>query len=460
MFKKVLITASLLISSCLLYAKSAPPSPYGPVPSKHQLDWHKQEYYGLVCFGLNTYTGQEWGYGNQPTSLFNPSNLDTDQWARVSKKAGLKGLILVAKHHDGFCLWPSKTTKYTVAASPWKDGKGDVLRDLSDSCKKYGLKLGVYISPWDRNHAEYGREQYVKDYHEQWREVLTGYGDIFEVWFDGANGGSGYYGGANESRSISKDYYRYDEVFNLIKSKQPQAVFFGGVGEDAVRWVGNESGYANKTNWCALHTAKTGNVQILMRGQKDGKVWVPAEADTTILQPKKWYYNPSSAPRNLTDFTNLFYTSIGRNASLNLGLSIGPDGLIPDRDVKAMLAAKKHLDKVFKKELAVKSSASASDVRGKEFSAQNVLKASDQKYWATKDGVQEASLTLSFDKSVTFNRVLLQEYIALGQRIHKFTVEVENEGVWRQVASETTIGYKRILRIETATGQKVRFNFT
>lgn len=235
-----ILTITSLIGSSLI-TNAAPPKAYGPVPTANQLKWHEMEYYGLVCYGLNTYTGQEWGYGDRSTKLFDPSHLDTDQWARVAQESGMKGLILVAKHHDGFCLWPSKTTKYTVADTPWKNGKGDVMGDLSKSCKKYGLKLGVYVSPWDRNHAGYGKADYLKDYHEQWREVLTNYGDIFEVWFDGANGGTGYYGGARENRSIPKDYYQFDKIFKLIKKKQPQAIFFGGEFEtDGVRWVGNE----------------------------------------------------------------------------------------------------------------------------------------------------------------------------------------------------------------------------
>ncbi len=196
----------LLFISCS--TRVDPPAPYGPVPTENQVRWHEMEYYGLVCYGLNTYTRQEWGYGDVDPTVFNPSNLDTDQWARVAKDAGMKGLILVAKHHDGFCLWPSKTTEYTIAATPWQGGKGDVLGDLAKSCNKYGLKLGIYISPWDRNHSEYGKQSYVDAYHEQWKEVLDYSDDIWECWFDGANGGTGYYGGARETRTITKTVLR------------------------------------------------------------------------------------------------------------------------------------------------------------------------------------------------------------------------------------------------------------
>lgn len=338
------VLLTVMTVSCGAGETVSAPEPYGAVPTANQLAWHEMEYYGLICYGLNTYTGQEWGYGDVSPNVFKPTDLNTDQWARVAKAAGMKGLILVAKHHDGFCLWPSKTTEYTIAATSWKDGKGDVLGDLSKSCKKYGLKLGIYISPWDRNHAEYGREQYVKDYHEQWREVLTNYGPVFEVWFDGANRGTGYYGGARQRRTIPKNYYQFDKVFKFIKDLQPQAIFFGylpGVTEDASRWVGNEAGIAPETSWCRFNDTSSHDRKLLGIGLKDGKYWIPSEADTTILYPKKWFYNNNSKPRTLKQFTDLYYTTIGRNASFNLGLSPGPDGRIPEKDVKAMLALKK-----------------------------------------------------------------------------------------------------------------------
>ena len=256
MSRIVSVLMLVLLSQVSCAVNVSEPAPYGALPTANQLAWHEMEYYGLVCYGLNTYTGQEWGYGDVSVDVFQPTDLNTDQWARVARAAGMKGLILVAKHHDGFCLWPSKTTEYTIAATSWKDGKGDVLGDLSKSCKKYGLKLGVYISPWDRNHAEYGNEKYIEDYFEQWREVLTNYGDVFEVWFDGANGGTGYYGGARERRSIPKDYYQYDKVFKMIKELQPNVIFFGGINIDAARWVGNEAGYAGETNWCTFRTLR------------------------------------------------------------------------------------------------------------------------------------------------------------------------------------------------------------
>ena len=201
--KKVLqfvITGAIILSvSC---NSQIPPEPVGPVPSERQLAWHQLEYYAFVHFNMNTFTDMEWGTGGESPEQFNPTQLDTRQWAKVAKEAGMKGIILTAKHHDGFCLWPTKTTEHSVKSSPWKNGQGDVVQDLADACKEYGLKLGLYLSPWDRNNEHYGKPEYVQLFHEQLRELLTNYGDLFEIWFDGANGGSGYYGGANETRKI------------------------------------------------------------------------------------------------------------------------------------------------------------------------------------------------------------------------------------------------------------------
>uniref|UniRef100_UPI0032168AF2 discoidin domain-containing protein n=1 Tax=uncultured Draconibacterium sp. TaxID=1573823 RepID=UPI0032168AF2 len=436
-----------------------PPEPYGPVPTENQVKWHEMEYYSLICFGLNTYTRQEWGYGDVDPKVFNPSDLDTDQWCQVAKEAGMKGMILVAKHHDGFCLWPSKTTDYTVAATPWKDGKGDVLGDLAQSCKKYGLKLGVYISPWDRNHAEYGRRGYVEAYHKQWEEVLEYSDDIFEAWFDGANGGTGYYGGAREKRKIEKGYYQFPKIFKLIKDRHPNAVLFGyveDVTKDVIRWGGTEEGTGSATNWCRYNDVTSTNWEVAKTGVKDGKYWMPVEGNTTILHPKKWYYNESSKPRTLKNFVDLYYSTIGQNATFVLGLSIGPDGQIPERDVKSMLAQKKQLDKELATNLAKNITIKADDYRAKSFAPKYSVDGSTTTYWATNDGVRKASIVLDFKKETTFNRLLLQEYIRLGQRIHKFVLEVDENNDWKKVAEGTTIGYKRILRFDNTKAAKVR----
>ncbi len=250
------LLAALCLAACGAAAAQAvvpPPAPFGAVPTERQLRWHALEYYGFVHFTVNTFTDKEWGYGDEDPKIFNPAQLDPRQWARAARDAGMKGLILTAKHHDGFSLWPSKFTEHSVKGSPWKDGKGDVVRDLADACREFGLKMGVYLSPWDRNHLQYARPEYVEYYRRQLEELLTQYGEIFEVWHDGANGGTGYYGGAREKRTIdAKTYYGFPAVWEQVRRLQPGAVIFSDAGPD-IRWVGNERGFAPDPCWARIH---------------------------------------------------------------------------------------------------------------------------------------------------------------------------------------------------------------
>ena len=258
------------------------------------MEWHQMELTAFIHFNMNTFTDKEWGDGSEKPELFNPTNLDCNQWAATLKNAGFKGIIITAKHHDGFCLWPSAYTKHSVKYSPWKNGQGDVIRELADACKKYGLKLGIYYSPWDRNHAEYGRAEYLNYFGNQLAELLTNYGEIAEVWFDGANGGTGYYGGANEKREVDRlSYYNWPEVFKYVKKLKPDALIFSDGGPD-IRWVGNEDGLASETNWCTLNRDEFypggSNYHKLGKGSEKGSHWVPAEVDVSIRPG--WYYHP------------------------------------------------------------------------------------------------------------------------------------------------------------------------
>jgi len=241
------LPTSILAAGCIpavVNAGVGPPEPYGPTPSARQLRWHEMEFYGFIHFTINTFTGKEWGYGDESPSLFNPTDFDAEQIAGVAAAAGMKGLILTCKHHDGFCLWPSKYTEHSVKNSPWRDGRGDVVREISDACRAYKLRFGIYLSPWDRNHKDYGRFEYLTYFRNQLRELLTTYGPIFEIFFDGANGGDGYYGGARETRRIDRDtYYDWPTTWNLVRTLQPNACLFSDAGPD-VRWVGNERGIA------------------------------------------------------------------------------------------------------------------------------------------------------------------------------------------------------------------------
>lgn len=459
----LLFITIVFLTSCS--PKTEPPKPYGALPTEAQLSWHEMEYFSLVCYGLNTYTEVEWAYGDVDAKLFTPTDLNTDQWAETAKKAGMKGLILVAKHHDGFCLWPSKYTDYSVAATPWKKGKGDVLGDLAKSCKKYGLKLGVYLSPWDRNHAEYGKPEYIDYYYKQLEELLTEYGEVFEFWIDGANGGTGYYGGADERRNIDrKTYYGYNTIFDIVKKHQPDAVIFSDVGPGS-RWVGNEAGIGSETNWNTITTdgkfpgdpAPDYNKK-LGSGEKDGKQWIPAEVNTTLLWPKAWYYHTGYKPRSAANLMELYYTSIGRGSPLNLGLAITPEGKVSKADSLALINFRKQLDLEFETNLIKNTKLTASNVRGnsKEYNAEKSTDKSTDSYWATDDGVNKASIEIVFEKETTFNRLMLQEFIALGQRIHMFSLEIEKHNEWKEVISGTTIGYNRVIKFDEVKALKIR----
>jgi alpha-L-fucosidase len=446
------------------YSQTKTPAPCGPVPSENQMRWQEMEYYAFVHFSLNTYTDQSWGFGNEDVKLFNPEKADCRQWARICKEAGMKGIIITAKHHCGFCLWPSKYTEYSVKNAPWKNGKGDMVREMADACKEYGLKLGIYLSPWDRNSPDYGKPAYITYFRNQLTELLTNYGPIFEVWFDGANGGDGYYGGANETRKIDRTtYYDWKNTYALVRKLQPNIVIWNDGGDRAdLRWVGTEDGYVGETNWSILNA--TGDVpwDMLHFGLENGNTWVPAEVNTSIRP--EWFYHPSedTKVKTLPHLMNTYYNSIGHNATLLLNFPIMPNGLINGRDEKAALDFAKTVKESFAVNLVEKAKAKATNTRenDKKFSAANAVDNNKDTYWATDDNVNKASLTIDFGKPTLFNRFMAQEYIRLGQRVKAFTVEALIDGNWKEIAKATTIGYKRILRFSGVTASKVRLNIT
>lgn len=438
------------------------PNPIQPLPTANQLKWQEMEYYAFVHLSVNTYTDMAWGYGNEDPQTFNPTELNCRQWARISKEAGMKGIILTAKHHSGFCLWPSKYTEYSVKNSPWKNGKGDIVREMADACKEYGLKFGVYLSPWDRNHPDYGKPEYITYFRNQLRELLTNYGEVFEIWFDGANGGSGYYGGANETRNIDRNtYYDWQNTYQLVRSLQPNIVIWNDGGDRAdMRWVGTEAGYVGETNWSLLHP--TGDVpeEMLRFGIENGEVWVPGEVNTSIRP--EWFYHPKEDEKvkTLPQLMDIYYHSIGRNATLLLNFPIMPNGLIHPKDEQAVLEFGAAVKQAFAKNLAKGVETETSNVRGnaQRFGADKAVDGDNETYWTTDDDINSASLTLNFKKPEKFNRFLIQEYIPLGQRVKAFMVEAWVDGKWVQIAKETTIGYKRILRFNTVTATKLRLN--
>ena len=461
--KKILI---LIIIVCACQGPEvAPPAPVHPIPSERQLAWHDLEYYGFVHFNMNTFSDMEWGMGDEDPADFDPTALDARQWAKVAKEAGMKGIIITAKHHDGFCLWPSAYTEHSVKNSPWKEGKGDLIRELREACDEFGLEMGIYYSPWDRNHADYGTPAYITYMRNQLTELLTNYGEIFEVWFDGANGGTGYYGGANENRYVDKlTYYDWPNIYALVRELQPGAVLFSDGGPD-VRWVGNEDGYAYETTWSNLmqdsvYAGMPEYPEKYASGQEDGTHWVPAEADVSIRPG--WYYHEyeDHKVKNLPQLLDIYYNSIGRNAALLINFPVDRRGLIHEKDVEQIMKLSTKIKEDFATDLAQKAKLSASNERGRGFEIKQVLNEDKNKYWAAEDGVIHNEIIIQFSQIQSINRFMAQEHIALGQRVKAFTLEAKTEKGWELIHNGTTIGAKRILRFENVDTDALRFTIT
>ena len=418
-------------------------SSVGPLPNANQLRWQDMEMYAFIHYSLNTYTDQEWGFGNEEPKLFNPSQLDCRQWAVVCKQAGMRGIIFTAKHHCGFCMWPSAYTEYSVKNSPWKDGKGDVVRELADACREEGLEFAVYLSPWDRNHPEYGRPAYVEYFRNQLRELLTNYGDIFEVWFDGANGGDGWYGGANETRKIDRTtYYEWPETYRMIRQLQPKCLIWNdGSDRGDLRWVGTEAGNVGETNWSLLNHDGEVTWPMLHYGLEDGDSWVPGETNTSI-RPGWFYHETENAHvKSLSKLMDTYYKSVGRNSTLLLNFPIAPNGRIHPTDSLRGIAFKKMIDEVFKADLTKEAQIKT----------------------------QGHKTLIEFVNPTAFNRFLAEEDITQGQRVKKFALEAEVDGKWmplRDMLVEdgkdglTTIGHRRIICFPTIKATKLRFTIT
>jgi alpha-L-fucosidase len=459
-----LICPVLVFSLSYCQEKATPPEPILPIPDARQITWQELQFYGFVHFNMNTFSDREWGFGDEKPEQFNPTALDARQWARIAKEAGMKGLIITAKHHDGFVLWPSAYTEHSVKNSPWRDGKGDLIREFVDACREYGLKVGMYYSPWDRNHPDYGKPEYITYMRNQLTELLTNYGEIFEVWFDGANGGTGWYGGANEDRKVDKfSYYDWPTTIELVRKLQPGAMLFSDAGPD-VRWVGNEHGFAYETTWSNLmrDSVYAGMPEFSEKwatGQENGTHWVPAESDVSIRPG--WYYHTyeDHKVKTLPEQMEIYYKSIGQNSSLLINFPVDTRGLIHEKDEEAILKMAAKIKEDFAVNLAKDASFKSSSDRGKGYEVNNLIDGDFDTYWTTFDGEIQAFLELDFGKSVSFNRLLIQEYVNLGQRVKAFSLEKEVNGSWEKIAEGTTVGYKRILRFPDTEAQKIRINF-
>ena len=429
-----LILVSLLTFN---FARAAEPlRPLAPVPSTNQLAWIDNELTLFTHFGMNTFTGRGTGLGTEDPKLFYPTNLDCAQWVRVAKECGFKGIILTAKHHDGFCLWPTATTKHSVASSDWENGKGDVVRDLADACKAGGIKLGIYCSPWDRSVTNYDtdREAYSKYYHQQLTELLSNYGPVFEMWFDGNKANVADWG----------------NIIALVRKLQPDAVIKQGptvtpIRED-VRWVGNELACAPLENWSVYPPPDV---------EATNRIWFPLECDT--MMNGHWFWD-TNAPRSLDTLLNYYYTSVGRNSELLLNVAPDPDGKFSAACVQRLHEFHDALQKIFGTDFALHQKATASNVRGNDpkFGADEAVDGDPKTYWATDDGVTNASLEVDLGGEKTFNVIRTEEEISLGQRVSKYKVEAFVGHEWKEICSGTTIGHRKLDRFPAVTASKVR----
>lgn len=450
--KNILIIFFLILFSC--------DSTYNvvePIPSDRQKIWQEMEYYAFIHFNMNTFTNKEWGYGDESPSTFNPTNLDTDQWAEVIKNSGMKGIIITAKHHDGFALWPSNYTSHSVKNSPWKNGEGDLIKDLEKSCRKFGLKLGIYLSPWDRNHPDYGTKKYISYFRNQLTELLTNYGEIFEVWFDGANGGSGFYGGTNEIRKVDKKtYYDWENTHKIIRELQPNAVIFSDAGPD-IRWVGNEKGYANKTTWSNIYKDSVyGGMPDYYKfssGQENGSHFIPTETDVSIRPG--WYYHPEEDDKvkSLEKLIDIYFNSVGLNSSLLLNIPVDTRGLIHENDTKRLYELNNYIRNTFSNNFLMESKMYFNDT------SHPINKLIDNKIstmcpFKTKlNNVIEISL--NENKIVDIFKI--SENINLGQRVKKFRLQALVDDIWVTIEEGTTIGSKRLIKFDPIEIKKLKF---
>lgn len=451
MMSPIKIVVGVLLQVLLLGCQSREFKNSLPVPSPRQLNWQDLEYYAFIHFSINSFTDKEWGYGDESPKLFNPSELDTDQWARTISEAGMKGVVITAKHHDGFCLWPSKYTEHSVKNSPWKNGEGDLLKELSESCKKYGLKMGVYLSPWDRNHQDYGTEAYLHYYRNQLRELLTQYGPIFEVWFDGANGGDGYYGGANETRKIdNKTYYDWPLTHQIVRELQPNAVMFSDAGPD-IRWVGNEKGYANQTTWSTIYKdsiyAGMPGFDRFAPGQEQGTHFIPTETDVSIRPG--WFYHPSEDDevKSVEQLWDIYCNSVGLNSNLLLNLPVDRRGLVHENDIASLQGLKSKIESVFETNLA---SLGQFKMESSPHLMDSSILTDGQRESFVEITDKDSKIILEFDAAKRSNLLVIREAIQKGQRVRSFEIEVLIDADWQVIYQGTTIGNKRIVRFPTS----------
>lgn len=415
----------------------------------------------FLHFTVNTFTGREWGEGDEDSTIFNPTDFDADSIVLALKAGGMKGVILTCKHHDGFCLWPTHTTDHCIRFSHWKDGKGDVVREISKAAARHGLKFGVYVSPWDRNNAEYGKPGYIPIYRQQITELLTWYGPVFEIWFDGANGGSGYYGGARETRTIDKHtYYDWPDTWALVRKLQPNVVIFSDAGPDA-RWIGNEKGIADEISWATCDPvsmdggpASPGDVlsSASQQGTRFGRHWMPAECDVSIRPGWFWHKEQDSQVKSPDELIDLYFKSVGRGANLLLNVPPNRQGRLSEQDAASIAGFHRKVESMFSHNLAGQARLKASNVRGQslDFGPQKLVDGDPDTYWATDDAIHTPELTLDFKTPCKFNVIRMREAIQLGQRIGALGIDIWQQNRWMEIAEATSVGACRLIQLSDA----------
>lgn len=452
-------------------------------PSRRQLEWQRLEFYGFIHFGINTMTGREWGMGHEDIELFNPVNLDAEQWVSICKSAGMRALILTCKHHDGFCLWPSRYSRHTVANTPWRQGKGDVVREVADACQRQGLKFGVYLSPWDRTEASYGEGRLYDDFYvHQLTELLTHYGEIACVWLDGANG---------EGPSGKKQYYDWDRYYETIRRLQPECVI-SVCGPD-IRWVGNEAGHTRQEEWSVVpkflcdaeKTAEKsqqaddgefarslnsmdedlGSRKAIAKYSNEDWVWYPAEVNTSIRPG--WFYHPEEdrQVRSGNELFDIYLHAVGGNATFLLNLPPNPQGIIVKEDCQALAHLGRKIKQLSHENLAfharIQVSSNIEDSEGAVERLHKLLDSQSEAGWRPAENDTEPWVQLALENEVTINTIMLQEQIQLGQRVEQFEIwtSSSDQVEWSLMAESSIIGYKKILSIPETRLNRMKIIF-
>lgn len=441
------------------------PSLVFPVPNERQMAWFETEFYGFSHYGPNTFVGSEWGNDRRPNAKeFAPQTVpNCDQWVSSMKVAGMKGMVVICKHHDGFCLWPTQSTDFNVTNSAGAGPETDIPKLVSEACKKYDMKFGVYLSPWDASNEYYATKKYITDvFMKQITELCTNYGELFEIWFDGANGGNGYYGSSYmTNKTIDKaTYYDWDNLLDSIHKMQPNCVVWGR----EFRWCGNEDGYSGKTCWSNFDIAEVTIEGANNKGLEEGLMFIPSEVDVRTTNKWFWTSDQDNAVKSAERLFQIYLESVGRNATLIMNCAPNTSGVLPTQVVSSLKGLGELLQERLTTDFAVNKTVTADKTRTPgSFAASNITDNDKNTYWATNDGEKTGSFVIDLGEAKTIHYVMLQEYIRLGQRVKSFSIETSTDNSsWTTFATGTTIGYKRIMAKDDNTssygaGQSARY---